>query len=154
MSRRRDPLTKDLFEWTPPPVAIRYEDGVTGHGTLDCRISRLIARALRDARDAGQQRPDIATAISRFLGRSVSSAMLDKWSSEASGEHRIPLDAFVALVHATGARELLGWLPAEFGLTVIANEYAELIEERLIEDHIEELQARRQVLSARRKARR
>ncbi len=42
-------------------------------------------------------------------------------------------------------------MPGEFGLTVIENEYAELIEERLLEDHIEEMQARRQVLAARRK---
>ena len=49
-------------------------------------------------------------------------------------------------------KELLGFVPGMFGLTVIENEYADLIEDRLLEDHIEELQARRQVLSAKRKA--
>lgn len=154
MSERRDPLTKDIFAWSQPQVAIRYEAGVAGHGSLDNQIARLISRALRDARDNNKGRTEIAKKMSNYLGRSISSAMLDKWASEASGEHRIPLDAFIALVDATEARELLGFVPSMFGLTVIENEYADLIEDRLLEDHIQELQARRQVLSAKRKARR
>lgn len=154
MSKRRDPLTKDLFEWTPPQLAIRYDEGVTGRGSLDNKIARLIGHALRDARDNGKSRLEIATEMSRYLGRSVSSAMLDKWASEASEEHRISLDAFIALVSSTGARELLGFVPGMFGLTVIEEEYADLIEDKLIEDHIEELEARRKMLTAKRKARR
>lgn len=154
MTKRRDPLTKDLFEYQPPKVAVRYDDGVTGRGSLDNQIARLISRALRDARDDGNTRADIAASMSRYLNRSISTAMLDKWASEASDEHRIPLDAFIALVDATGAKELLGFVPGMFNLTVIENEYADLIEDRLLEDHIEELVARRQVLSAKRKARR
>lgn len=151
MTKRRDPITKDLFEWTPPQVAIRYEEGVTGRGPLDNRISRLIARALRDARDEGLQRSEIANAMSKFLGRTISSAMLDKWASEGSGEHRIPLDAYIALVHATNAKELLGFVPGEFGLTVIEDEYAEMIEDQLLEDHINEMEALRAKRAAARK---
>ncbi len=52
MSRRyRDPLTKDLFEWQPPQVAVGYSADVTGRGRLDNKIARLIGQALRDARD-------------------------------------------------------------------------------------------------------
>ncbi|WP_210268949.1 hypothetical protein [Brucella intermedia] len=151
MNKRRDPLTKDLFEWTPPQVAIRYEEGVTGRGSLDNQIARLVSRALRDARDDNKGRSEIAASMSKYLKRSISAGMLDKWASEASEEHRIPLDAFIALVHATDAKELLGFVPGMFGLTVIENEYADLIEDKLLEDHIEELQARRQMLSAQRK---
>jgi len=154
MARYRDPLTKDLFSWQPPKVGVGYSEDVIGRGRLDNKIARLIAQALRDARDDGQSRADIARALSAYLGRSVSEAMLNKWSSEGSEDHRIPLDAFIGLVHATGARDLLGFVPGEFGLTVIENQYAELIEERLLDDHIEEMQARKQVLSARRKSRR
>ncbi|MBB3947253.1 hypothetical protein GGQ73_003219 [Rhizobium skierniewicense] len=154
MTKRRDPLTKDLFEWTPPQVAIRYEEGVTGRGPLDNRISRLIARALRDARDDGKSRVEIVEAMSRYLGRSISAGMLDKWASEASGEHRIPLDAFIALVFATGAKELLGFVPGEFGLTVIEEEYAEMVEDQLIDDHIKEMEALRASRAARKRARR
>lgn len=151
---RRDTLTKDLFAWEPPKVAVGYSPEITGRGRLDNKIARLIGHALREAREDGRTRAEMAREISDYLGRPVSEAMLNKWSSEGSEDHRIPLDAFIALVHATGARDLLGFVPGEFGLTVIEREYADLIEERLLEDHIEEMQARRQVLAARRKARR
>lgn len=154
MVKHRDPLTKDLFSWEPPKVAVGYSAEVAGRGPLDNRIARIIGQALRDARDDGKNRASIAQTMSVYLGRTISEAMLNKWTSEGSEDHRIPLDAFIALVHATGAQELLGFVPGEFGLTVIENEYAELIEERLIDDHIEEMQARRQVLATRRKARR
>jgi len=154
MSRHRDPLTKDLFAWEPPKVAVGYSPEVTGRGPLDNRIARIIGQALRDARDESLTRAEVAKRMAVYLQRPISEAMLNKWSSEGSEDHRIPLDAFIALVHATGARDLLGFVPGEFGLSVIENEYAELIEARLLDDHIEEMQARRQVLAARRKARR
>jgi len=154
MARHRDPLTKDLFAWEPPKVAVGYSAEVTGRGPLDNRIARLIGQALRDARDDGLTRAEVAKRMTAYLGRPISEAMVNKWSSEGSEEHRIPLDAFIGLVHATGAQALLGFVPGEFGLSVIENEYAELIEERLLDDHIEEMQARRQMLATRRKARR
>lgn len=155
MARRRDPLTKDLFTWEPPKVAVGYSADVIGRGRLDAKIARLISHALRDARDEqGMSRETVAQKISDFLGRKVSADMLYKWTSESSEDHRIPLDAFIALVHATGARDLLGFVPGEFGLTVIEDEYAELIEERLLIDHREEVDARIQMLAARRKAKR
>ncbi|MFB2531002.1 hypothetical protein ACEYYA_02425 [Paracoccus sp. p3-h83] len=154
MSRRRDPLTKDLFDWQPPAVSVGYSDEVTGRGRLDNKISRLIGQALRDARDDGLTRVAVARAMSEYLGRTVSEAMLNKWSAEGSEDHRIPLDAFIALVHATGALDLLGFAPAEFGLTVIASEYAELIRLQLIRDKRHELEAQERLLEAKIKARR
>lgn len=154
MARYRDPLTKDLFDYQPPKVAVGYSAEVTGRGPLDNRISRLIGHALRDAREDGLSRADIARKVSAYLGRSISEAMLNKWTSESSEDHRIPLDVFIALVDATGAKDLLGFIPGLFGLTVIENEYAELIEARLLADHIDELQARLHVLDAKRKAKR
>lgn len=154
MAPKRDPLTKDLFAWEPPKIAVGYSADVIGRGRLDNKIARLISQALRDAREDGKSRSEVAADMSSFTGRAISEAMLNKWSSEGSDEHRIPLDAFIALVHATGAKELLGFVPGEFGLTVIENEYAELIEEQLIQDHIDEMVARKQAMVARKKARR
>ncbi|WP_321362628.1 hypothetical protein [uncultured Celeribacter sp.] len=154
MARYRDPLTKDLFDYKPPKVAVGYSADVIGRGRLDSKIARIIGQALRDARDEGLTRAKIAKDLSDWLGRQVSEAMLNKWSSEGSADHRIPLDAFIGLVHVTGARELLGFVPGEFGLTVIEEQYAEMIEERLLDDHIEEMEARKQVLIAKRKSRR
>lgn len=154
MAPKRDPLTKDLFAWEPPKIAVGYSADVIGRGRLDNKIARLISQALRDAREDGKSRSDVAADMSSFTGRTISEAMLNKWSSEGSDEHRIPLDAFIALVHATGAKELLGFVPGEFGLTVIENEYAELIEDQLIDEHIEEMMALKQARVARKKARR
>lgn len=155
MSRRyRDPLTKYLFEWQPPQVAVGYSDDVTGRGRLDNKIARLIGQALRDARDDGKSRAQVARSMSEFLGRTISEAMLNKWSSEGSEDHRIPLDAFMALVHATEVRALLGFVPGEFGLTVIENEYAEMITDQLLDEHIKEMEALKLARAARRKARR
>lgn len=152
--RHRDPLTKDLFDWQPPKVAIGYSAEVIGRGRLDSKICRIISHALRDARDDGMSRAQVAREMSDFLQRQISEAMLNKWSSESSEDHRIPLDAFVALVAATGAKDLLGFVPGEFDLTVIEHEYAEIIEDRLIEEQISELEARRGVLAAKRRAKR
>ena len=154
MSRRRDPMTQDLFDWQPPTVAVGYSSDVIGRGRLDSKIARIIGQALRDARDDGMTRTMVARELSAWLGRQVSEAMLNKWSSEGSEDHRIPLDAFIGLVKVTGTKELLGFVPGEFGLTVIEAKYADLIEERLLEDHIEEMQARKHVLAAKRKAQR
>lgn len=153
MARHRDPLTKDLFAWQPPQIGVGYSGEVTGRGPLDNKIARLVSHALRDAREDGVSRAEVARRMSAYLGRSISEAMLNKWSSEGSEDHRIPLEAFIGLVQATGNKQLLGFAPGEFGLTVIESEYADLIEERLLDDHIEEMQARRQALSARRRAR-
>ncbi|QQM32652.1 hypothetical protein JET14_12090 [Martelella lutilitoris] len=135
-------------------MAVGYSADVIGRGRLDGKIARLVGQAFRDAREDGMSREDIAAEMSRFLGRDISATTLYKWTSESSEGHRIPLDAFIALVHATGAKDLLGFVPGEFGLAVIESQYADLIEERLLEDHIEEMQARRQVLAAKRKGRR
>ncbi len=73
MSRRRDPLTKDLFTWEPPKVAVGYSADVIGRGRLDAKIARLISHALRDAREEqGLSREAVAQQISDFLGRKVS----------------------------------------------------------------------------------
>mgnify|MGYP000160873308 FL=1 len=64
------------------------------------------------------------------------------------------LIAAIALVAATGAKDLLGFAPGEFGLTVIASEYAEMIRLQLIRDKRQELEAQERVLEAKLKARR
>lgn len=153
MAPRRDPLTRDLFSWEPPKVAVGYGPEVTGRGPLDNRIARLIGQALRDARDDGLTRARVASRMTEYLRRPISEAMLNKWSSEGSEDHRIPLDAFIALVDATGARSLLGFAPGEFGMTVIDQEYAEMIEDQLLDEHIKEMEALRLARSVRRKSR-
>ena len=155
MKRRRDPLTGDLFTWEPPQVAVGYSEDVVGRGALDNQIARLIGRALRDTRDEGKgSRADVARTISAELNRPVSEAMLNKWSAEASGEHRIPLDAFIALIKATDANALLGFIPSLFGFVVVPERYADIIELHLIDEHEHDIVARKVALQARVRAKR
>ena len=155
MSRKRDVLTGDLFAWEPPQVAVGYSDDVAGRGDLENKISRLVSRALRDARDDGKgSRADVARRMSAKLGRPISDAMLNKWAAEGSGEHRIPLDAFIALIEASAADGLLGFVPSLFGYAVVPEKYADLIEIHLLDEHENEIAARKAALHARWKAKR
>lgn len=154
MSRRRDPYTKDLYAWEAEPVAIGYGDDVAGRGPLANRIARLVGRALRDAKDAGQCRNDVARGMAEHLGRPIPAGSLDKWASEASEEHRIPLDAFIALIHATGQHDLLAFIPGLFGFAVVPNRFVDLIELHQIEEHEREVQARKAALQAKVRGRR
>jgi hypothetical protein len=154
MSRRRDPLTQDLFSWEPPKVTVGLAAEATGRGALDNQIARLVSRALRDAKDGGLSRADVAQRMSDTLERPISEASLHKWASEASEEHRIPLDAFLSLIEVTGCHGLLGFVAERFGFVVVDARYADLIELHLIEEHERDVAARKASLEAKWRARR
>ena len=154
MPGRRDPYTKDLYAWEVEPVALGLSDEVAGHGPLQNRIARLVGRALREAKDVGRCRDDVARAMAEYLDRPIPAGSLDKWASEASVEHRIPLDAFVALIHATGQHELLAFVSGLFGFSVVPNRYVDLIELHQLEEHEREVAARKAALQAKVRARR
>lgn len=146
---RRDDRTLDLLNWEPPAVSVGYAEDVAGRGPLANKIARVISRALRDAADdSGQSRDTIAAALSEALGRPISRAMLDKWTSEGSAEHRIPLDAFIALIRVTGAVDLLGFVAEMFGLVVIPERYQAIVELHLVEEHEADIRARKEALTA------
>lgn len=146
---RGDQSTSDIFAWEPPQVAVGYSPEVTGRGELQSKISRLVGRALRDAKDErGITRAKAAVDLSVYLGRTVSEDMLDKWASEASDQHRIPLDAFIGLVEVTGATDLLGFIPGLFGFVVIDRKYEAIVELQLLEEHERDVNALKARLQA------
>lgn len=154
MSRRRDTITPDLFAWQPPKVSAGYGEDVTGRGALDSRISRAISRAMKDAKENGMTRAEIAQRMTEFLGRPISEDMLNKWASEAADSNRISLDAFIALIDATNAQDLVGLVTSGFGLVAVPERYSDLIELHLIEEHEREVIARKQALQARMRSKR
>ena len=134
--------TDEPIRWQPPKVVVGYADEVSGSGELPNRIARLVSRALRDARkDRDLSRAEIARLLTNELGRKVTESTLEQWASEASVNHRIPLDAFVALVAASGATDLLGFIPGLFGFVVVPRRYMAVIELQLLEEHERELAA-------------
>ncbi len=154
MSRRRDTITPDLFAWSPPKVSAGYGEDVTGRGALDNRISRTISRAMKDAKERGLGRADIARRMTEFLGRPITEDMLNKWASEAADSNRISLDAFIALIDATGAHDLMGLVTSGFGFVAVPEKYSDLIELHLIEEHERDVVARRQALEVKLRAKR
>ena len=151
---RRDNRTADLLDWQPPQVAVGYAGDVAGRGSLDSRIARLLSRALRDAQDErGLSRDRVADLISRELGRNVTKDSLDKWTSEASTAHRVPLDVFVAMVRVLEAEELLGFIPEQLGFVVVPKKYADIIELHLIEEKERDLAAHKAALAAKMRGR-
>lgn len=141
-------VSNPVPNWDAPQVGVGYGTDVTGRGSLDSQIARQVSQALREARQAELSRSDIAEAMSAYLNRDVSEAMLNKWSAEASKEHRIPLDAFIALIHATGANDLAGFVPQLFGFAAVPERYAAIIELHLIDEHEKALAARKAALQA------
>ncbi|MEC9247158.1 MAG: hypothetical protein VYB05_20550 [Pseudomonadota bacterium] len=153
MARRRDPYTKDLFAWEPEPVRIAYADEVTGRGNMDSQISRVIGQALRDAKDNGVSRMEIAGRMASYLNRPITDDALNKWASEATDDRRIPLDAFIALAHATDSHELVGFVAGLFDLAVVPDRFVELIEMHQLEEHKREVDARIAALQAKSRGR-
>ena len=137
MARARgDTRTLDLLDWQPPKVAVGFED----------EIAKALARAIRES---GKTRQAIAKDMSLQLGRPVSVSTIDAYTSEAKEGHRIPLDRFIALIHATGSVDLLGWLAEQYGYVVVKAEYRDLIELHLIRERRREIEDREAALEAR-----
>lgn len=146
MRKPRDPYTIDMFTgWTPPRVSVGFEPGSIPGKRLSSRISRAVAKALRDC---GKDRATIAGQMSERLGTPVSTAMLDAYVSEAKSDHNISVERLIALIHATGKTELLGFLADLFDLAVIPKRYENVIELALIEDHKREIEGRARYLQA------
>lgn len=151
---RRDTRTIDLLAWEPPQVAAGYGIEVAGRGPMENKIARLISQALRDALDErGLTREAVAGLMALELHRPITKDMLDKWSSEASTSHRIPLDAFCAMVKVLEAESLLGFIPQLLGYIAVPAKFGDIIEMHLIEEKSRDLEARRLALSARLKGR-
>ncbi|RLQ88884.1 hypothetical protein [Notoacmeibacter ruber] len=125
---RRDLLTPDLFDWQPPEPSVGYSEDVTGKGTLDLRIARILSRALEEVRDErGLSRGEVASKIGDYLDRVITKQAVDDWTSAAKPDRRIRLDEFAALIAVTGKYELLGLLPEMFGFAVVSDRYCEII---------------------------
>ena len=144
MSKSRDEFTLDLFkDWVPPRVSVGYEPGAFPGSRLASRISRAIARAMGDC---GKTRPEIAALMSERLGQKVTGTMLEAYASEAKTGNNITVERFVALIHATGKTELLGFLAEGFDMAVIPKRFENVIELALIEDHQRMVETRKKTL--------
>lgn len=104
---KKDTLTGDLF-LIPRPVT-------PNKGALSCRaeISALMSDALK-----GHDRYEVATEMSKLLGREVSKNMLDAYTAESREEHIPPFDTAIAFDMAVGGHLLLDFAASKLGARV------------------------------------
>jgi hypothetical protein len=146
MRKHRDDFTIDMFTgWTPPRVSVGFEPDAFPGTRLASRISRAIARALKDC---GKDRPTVAAQMSERLGYKVSKDTLEAYASEAKTQNNITVERFIALIHVTGKTELLGFLAEGFDMAVIPKRFENVIELALIEDHARMIETRKKTLQA------
>lgn len=146
MRSPRDPFTIDMFNgWAPPRVSVGFEPGEIRGSRLSSRISQTIAKALKEC---DKDRATIAAIMSERLGYSVTVSTLDAYASEAKTDHNISVERFIALVHATGHKKLLGFLADDFDMAVVPKRFENVIELALIEDHERFVEIRKRTLKA------
>ena len=145
MPRRPQP---DLLDWQPPQPVQAFAAPEVRSSTLNGRITRAVAAALRGCE---LPREAVAAGMSEFLGRTVTKNMLDAYASEARDSHTIPLDRFLALVHVTQDRRLLELLAEPMGWAVIERRYLPLIDLATVREKHDDLQ--REMDALRRQAR-
>lgn len=123
--RRRCHDTGDLLSWAPPQPVKAFAPERIRAASLRAQISRGVSEALKRS---GRSRDQVAQAMSAYLGEKVTTNTIDKYASEAAGEHVINLCRFIALIEATGSRELLQMIAAQFGWAVVEERHLDAIE--------------------------
>lgn len=104
MKRAADSATPDLFrDYTPAPVVQRFSQERVRAARTSTRIARAVAEAIKQSK---LSRAQIAEAMSGD-GETVSTAVLNQYSSTANDRHNIPAHRLVALAVVTGDVRLL-----------------------------------------------
>ena len=128
MSRSRTDDTRQLsldalfFEAPPTPQS-------TAGG---CDVALAVREALNEtiscARRDGTDRYEIASRISRYSGRDMTKATLDRYCAPSAEDWRFPMEALPALIAATGDYRLLDLVAEACGCRVLRGEEAWLAE--------------------------
>lgn len=110
----RDGRQGDLLgRWRPVETPAGLAEG-----QLDCG-ARLRAALSRAIKDCPLSRPEIAARMSYTLGRTISVAQIDGWTSPAHDAWRFPMEFAAAFEEATGCHVLQELLAAQRGTLVM-----------------------------------
>jgi hypothetical protein len=137
--RRTDSQTLDLLNWQPPALASGYSEADVRAATLRGRVSRAVAECLKQAKDNGIGREQVAAKMTEFLGEPVSKTMLEQYASQAREDQSISAVRLVALVHATGDFRVLQAMLDPLDYAAIPKRFVPCIRQVIIEDEIDRL---------------
>lgn len=137
MTRRRDPHTLDLLEWTPPPITKAYPEDKIRAVNWASRVAKAVAVTLKEC---GQSRAQVASRMSEFLGEPVSENMLDNYASEAREDTVINATRLIALLHVTRDMRLLQVLADPCDWAVVDQRYVSQIRAQQLREKALELQ--------------
>jgi hypothetical protein len=150
---RRDSRTLDLLAMTVEvPHVPRFDDSDIRAARLDARIAKAVGKTLKDAASGGTTRPDVAKAMSAYLGETVTRATLDAYAAESKADHTISLVRAMALMEATKDYRLLGLIADDLGLAIVPRQYEPAIREAVLAEKMEEMRAELESLRRTRKA--
>lgn len=150
--RRRDPNTLDLFrDYDPGPVVERFDEARIRSGSLQGRVARAVAAALRDC---PLGRDKVALAMGEWLGERVPASMLDAYASQAKDSHKITAARLVALAVVTEDPRLINALLADAGLIAVPADYEALIRREMVREARDRLEREYAAADAQWRARR
>jgi hypothetical protein len=133
----------DLLSWEAPELAPSHDEARIRSANLSDRIARAVAETLRQC---GLDREEVAEQMTAFLGRPVSKAMLDQYSSQAVAEKEITLSRAVGLAKITGDDRHLQAAIEPLGKVLIDRQYLAAISEAMIDAKLEELKEQKRQL--------
>lgn len=136
MRKWRCEHTQDLLSWEPPKVEARFDPIRVRAHTPQAKVSKALSEALKID---GRSREEIATALSKQLGETVSRDSLDAWASEARETSNISAYRLMALAVVLNSKELLNEMLSDSEMIVVDRKYLPLIKRQLIEDQQERL---------------
>ncbi len=142
--RQRDTRTGDLFGTADLPVPPPMRAGVLD---IDSEIRGGISDALACC---AKPREMVAAEVAMLTGRpTFSKAMLDAYTAESRETHKVPAIFFFAIIHVTGAYDLLDRIVRRIGCRLYVGEDIAAAEEGRIQRQIDTLKQRQQALRRR-----
>lgn len=102
MRHVKDHLTLDLFFSIPQPT-----HAAPGQGNYSVQVSEIVSSMLKAS---GLERDAIAGRMSDLSGDSISTAMLNAWSSQARTDHNLPFYRAALLEEVCVSHLLTDWL--------------------------------------------
>jgi hypothetical protein len=132
MTRRRDSITPDLFsDYIPAPVVERFSPERVRGARCSGRIARAAAEAIRESR---LSRDAIAQEMSEYLGESITTAMLDQYTSTANEKNNIPAHRLIALVAVTGDVRVINTALQDTSFVAVDARFEPLIRREMAKD--------------------